>query len=140
MVIYPNGAARPAKRPDVSLSLALRVPERLSLETVAEAGGCLLLHLEVRNRNDVSWDAWVPNGPILEITVSDLNGAEKLRQTRQLPMLAPPTKLDPGRGFLLPLRINMPPLSPRGEILMLRFRFAPGPEEIEALLRLPPRA
>jgi hypothetical protein len=135
-----DSGVRPALRPQLPLSLALRVPEKLSLEDVTAAGGAALLHLEIRNRHDVAWDDWIPNGPLLEIVVLDLNGAEKARQTRQLTMLSPPTRLDPGRGFLLPLRVNLPPLSPRGEILILRFRFAPGTEEAEGLLRLQPRS
>jgi len=133
------GGSRPAARPDVSLSLALRAPEKLTVEDVAGAGGGVLIHLEIRNRNVVAWDAWVPNGPLLEVTVLDLQGNEKSRQTRQLKMLSPPTRLDPGRGFLLPLRVAFPGLSPRGGIFKLRFRFAPGPEETEALLDLEPR-
>ncbi len=140
MVMYPTGGARPAKRPAVSLTLKLHVPERLSLEDVAEAGGGALLHLEIRNRTDVTWDAWITNGPLLEIVVLDLNGSEKARQTRQLVMLSPPTRFEPGRGFLLPLRITLPELSPKGEVFLVRLRFAPGNEETEALLRLEPRA
>ncbi len=134
-----DSGVRPALRPKPPLSLALRVPERLSVEDVAEAGGAALLQLEIRNRNDVVWDAWVPNGPLLEIVVLDLKGSEKSRQTRQLVMLSPPTRFEPGRGFLLPLRITLPKLSPAGEILLVRLRFAPGTEETEALLRLQPR-
>ena len=133
-------AAKTATRPDVSLSLALRMPSRLFVEDVAEAGGGVLLHLEVRNRNDVPWNAWVTNGPLLEIAVLDEHGDEKSRQTRQLKMLSPPTRLDPGRGFLLPLRIVLPDLSPRGGTFTLRFRFAPGSENTEAILRILPRA
>jgi len=129
-----------ATRPDVSLSLALRMPSRLFVEDVAEAGGGVLLHLEIRNRNVVPWDAWVPNGPLLEIAVLDEHGDEKTRQTQQLKMLSPPTRLDPGRGFLLPLRIVLPDLRARGETFTLRFRFAPGTEGTEATLHLAPRA
>ncbi|MGE5344522.1 MAG: hypothetical protein ACM3JH_01085 [Acidithiobacillales bacterium] len=136
----PTSGVRRAVRPNVPLSLTLRLPETLTLEDVAEAGGGALLHLEIRNRSDVAWEAWVPNGPLLEILVLDLNGTEKSRQTRQLVMLSPPTKFEPGRGFLLPLRITLPELSPKGEIFLLRLRFAPGTEETEALLRLGPRA
>ena len=133
-------AAKTATRPEVSLSLALRMPSKLFVEDVAEAGGGVLLHLEVRNRNAVAWDAWVTNGPILEVVVYDAAGDEKTRQTRQLMMLSPPTRLDPGRGFLLPLRIVLPDLSPRGGTFTLRVRFAPGSEKAEAILRITPRA
>jgi hypothetical protein len=136
----PTSGVRPAVRAVAPLSLTLRLPKALSLEDVAEAGGGVLLHLEIRNQNDVAWDAWIPNGPLLEISVSDLDGAEKIRQTRQLQMLSPPTRLDPGRGFLLPLRIALPEPPSKGETLVLRFRFAPGTEETESLLRLEPRA
>jgi hypothetical protein len=139
MVMHPKSGAKPAARPDVSLSLSLRAPEKLTVDDAAEAGGGVLLHLEIRNRNVVPWDAWVPNGPLLEVTVLDLQGNEKSRQTRQLKMLSPPTRLDPGRGFLLPLRVAFPGLSSRGGTFRLRFRFAPGPEETEALLDLAPR-
>jgi hypothetical protein len=133
-------AAKTATRPDVSLSLALRMPSKLFVEDVAEAGGGVLLHLEVRNRNDVAWNAWVTNGPLLEIAVLDEHGDEKSRQTRQLKMLSPPTRLDPGRGFLLPLRVVLPDLHARGETFTLRFRFAPGTEGTEVTLHLAPRA
>lgn len=133
------GRAKPAARPDVPLSLSLRAPERLFVDDVAGAGGGVLLHLEVRNRNAVPWDAWVPNGPLLEVAVFDAAGDEMTRQTRQLKMLSPPTRLDPGRGFLLPLRVVLPDLHARGETFTLRIRFAPGTEATETTLRLVPR-
>ena len=129
-----------SRRPDVSLSLNLRAPEKLFVEDVAAAGGGVLLHLEVRNRSLSPWNAWVPNGPLLEVTVFDSKGNEKSRQTRQLIMLSPPTRLDPGRGFLLPLRVVLPDLHARGETFTLRFRFAPGTEGTEVTLHLAPRA
>ncbi|HQR67060.1 MAG TPA: hypothetical protein PLB02_06675 [Thermoanaerobaculia bacterium] len=110
------------------------------MDDVAGAGGGVLLHLEVRNRSAVPWDAWVPNGPILEVAVYNAAGDEKTRQTRQLKMLSPPTRLDPGRGFLLPLRIVLTDLLPRGETFSLHVRFAPGTEAAETTLRLVPRA
>ena len=140
MVIRYRDAVEPAFEPDISLSLSLRVPERIYVEDVAASGGGVLLHLEVRNRNPVPWNAWAPNGPLLEAVVLDSKGFERSRQTRQLIMLCPPTRLDAGRGFLLPLRIALPDLSPEGETLTLRLRFAPGPEEAEATLRITPRA
>jgi hypothetical protein len=122
------------------LSINLRVPEILFLEDVASAGGGALLHLEIRNRNDVPWNATIPNGPLLEALVLDASGTERSRQTRQLIMLSPPTRLDAGRGFLLPLRIALPDVSPRGERFTLRLRFAPGTEETESALRIAPRS
>ena len=140
MTAAKAGGAKAATRPDMSLSLTLRTPETQYVDDVARAGGGVLLHLEVRNRNVDSWDAWVANGPLLEVVVYDAAGDEKTRQTRQLKMLSPPTRLDPGRGFLLPLRIVLPDLSPRGGTFTLRFRFAPGSENTEAILRILPRA
>jgi len=129
-----------SRRPDVSLSLNLRAPEKLFVEDVAAAGGGVLLHLEVRNRSLSPWNAWVPNGPLLEVTVFDSKGNEKSRQTRQLIMLSPPTRLDPGRGFLLPLRIVLAGLPPEGDTFSLHFRFAPGIEGTEAEISVLPRA
>lgn len=132
--------AESAPQPYLPLSISLRLPETLSVEDVERTGGGALLHLEIRNRNDVAWNASIPNGPLLEARVLDASGAERSRQTRQLIMLSPPTRLDAGRGFLLPLRIALPGLSPKGETFTLRLRFAPGPEESEATLSIAPRA
>ncbi len=133
-------SAEPALRPEPPLSLAVRLPERLCVEDVAASGGGVLLHLEIRNRNSFPWNAWVPNGPLLEAAVLDEKGVERSRQTRQLIMLCPPTRLDAGRGFLLPLRIALPDLSLKGETVTLRLRFAPGSEKAEVTFRIPPRA
>jgi hypothetical protein len=132
--------AESAAQPYLPLSITLRLPETLFVEDVESTGGGALLHLEIRNRNDAPWNASIPNGPLLEALVLDASGAERSRQTRQLIMLSPPTRLDVGRGFLLPLRIALPGLSPKGETFTLRLRFAPGTEETEATLRLAPRA
>ena len=132
--------AASAAQPYLPLSISLRVPETLYVEDVASTGGGALLHLEIRNRSDVPWNATIANGPLLEALVIDASGAERSRQTRQLIMLSPPTRLDAGRGFLLPLRIALPGLSPKGETLTLQLRFAPGTEETEATLRIAPRA
>lgn len=140
MVIRYRDAVEPASQPELSLSLAVRLPERLYVEDVAAAGGGVLLHLEIRNRNSVPWNAWVPNGPLLEATVIDESGVERSRQTRQLIMLCPPTRLDAGRGFLLPLRIALLEVSPEGETFTLRLRFAPGTEETDATFAVTPRA
>jgi hypothetical protein len=126
--------------PDVPLSLTLRAPERLFVQDVAGAGGGVLLHLEIRNRAETPWEARTPNGPLLEVVVLNSKGDEKSRQTRQMKMLSPPTRLDPGRGFLLPLRVVFPELPPEGETFTLRIRFAPGTEETESTLHLEPRA
>lgn len=130
-------AAAPAHLP---LSISLHIPETLFVEDVVGTGGGALLHLEIRNQNGVPWNATIPNGPLLETLVLDASGAERSRQTRQLLMLSPPTRLDAGRGFLLPLRIALPGLSPKGETFTLRLRFAPGTEDTEATLRIAPRA
>lgn len=140
MVINYRDAVEPASQPDLALSLTVRLPERLYVEDVAAAGGGVLLHLEIRNRNSVPWNAWVPNGPLLEAVVIDERGAERSRQTRQLIMLCPPTRLDAGRGFLLPLRIALPHLAPEGETVTLLLRLAPGSEETESTFRIAPRA
>jgi hypothetical protein len=126
--------------PDVTLSLSLRAPEKLFVQDVAGTGGGVLLHLEIRNRAETPWVARLQNGPLLEVIVLDSKGEEKSRQTRQMIMLSPPTRLDPGRGFLLPLRVIFPELPPGGSTFTLRFRFAPGTEETEATLRFEPRA
>jgi hypothetical protein len=139
-MIERRRSAEAVKYPDVPLSLALRAPERLFVQDVAGAGGGVLLHLEIRNRNETPWEARTPNGPLLEVVVLDSNGDEKSRQTRQMKMLSPPTRLDSGRGFLLPLRVVFPELPPEGETFTLRIRFAPGAEETEGTLRLEPRA
>ncbi|MFI5180728.1 MAG: hypothetical protein ACHQPI_05005 [Thermoanaerobaculia bacterium] len=140
MVARYRDSAEPVIQPELALSLTIRLPERIYVEDVAAAGGGVLLHLEIRNRNSVPWNAWVPNGPLLEANVIDESGIERSRQTRQLIMLCPPTRLDAGRGFLLPLRIALPDVSPEGETVTVRLRFAPGTEETDATFRIEPRA
>ncbi len=139
-MIERRRSAEAVALPNAPLSLALRAPEKIFVQDVSAAGGGVLLHLEIRNRAVTPWEARTPNGPLLEVIVLDSKGNEKSRQTRQMKMLSPPTRLDPGRGFLLPLRVVFPELAPEGEAFTLRFRFAPGAEETEATLRLEPRA
>jgi hypothetical protein len=123
------------------LSLQLRTPEKLYVPDVvnATAGGGVLLHLEIRNRNEVAWESKSRTGALLEIVVMDERGAEWSRQTRQLPMLAYPTRLESGRGFNLPIRVVFPDIPPEGRTYKLRIRVAPGAEETTSTVRLEPR-
>ncbi len=140
MTAVRGSQAAAAAEPYLPLTISVRIPETLAVEDVVRSGGGALLHLEIRNRNDVPWNATIPNGPLLEALVLDASGAERSRQTRQLIMLSPPTRLDAGRGFLLPLRIALPGLSTNGETFTLRLRFAPGTEETETTLQIAPRS
>jgi len=140
MIGLRNSGTEAAAEAYLPLTISLHVPETLFFQDVVGTGGGALLHLEIRNQNDVPWNATIPNGPLLETLVLDASGAERSRQTRQLLMLSPPTRLDAGRGFLLPLRIALPGLSPKGETFTLRLRFAPGTEVTEAALRIAPRS
>jgi len=139
-----NGSAQgsPASSSgQVLLSLQLRAPEKLYVPDVvsASAGGAVLLHLEIRNRTDQPWESKSRTGSLLEIVVMDERGAEWSRQTRQLPMLAYPTRLEPGRGFNLPIRVVFPDIPPGGATYKLRIRVAPGAAEATGTVRLEPK-
>src|SRR5512143_3848204 len=138
-----NGSAQgsPASSSgEVLLSLQLRAPEKLYVSDVvgATAGGGVLLHLEIRNRSETPWESRSRTGSLLEIVVMDERGAEWSRQTRQLPMLAYPTRLEPGRGFNLPIRVVFPDIPPGGATYKLRIRVAPGATEVTSTVRLEP--
>ncbi len=138
-----NGASSgssPVPSDDPLLSLHLRLPDRLLApdpENPRSDGG-VILHVEVRNRTDRTWESRVAVGPLLEIVLLAESGEIPL-VVRQLPMLAYPTALPPGRGFLLPVRILLPDVPPAGGTYRLRIRMTPGAEEAYGALRFESR-
>jgi hypothetical protein len=54
-------------------------------------------------------------------------------------MLAYPTRLEPGRGFNLPLYVPLPGLSSAGEDFRVEIRMIPGRELLTGHLRIQPR-
>ena len=141
MLNGPASGSPASSSGEVLLSLQLRTPEKLYVPDVvnATAGGGVLLHLEIRNRAETAWESKSRTGALLEIVVMDERGAEWSRQTRQLPMLAYPTRLEPGRGFNLPIRIVFPDIPAEGRLYRLRIRVAPGAEETVSTVHLEPR-
>jgi hypothetical protein len=101
--------------------------------------GKVLLHLEIRNKSLQTWEASTESGPLLEMVLLDSEGHERSRQTRQCRMLAYPTRLEPGRGFNLPLFFTLPGLSSTGEDFRVEIRLVPGREVLTGLLRVEPR-
>ncbi|HSB35862.1 MAG TPA: hypothetical protein VLH41_03245, partial [Thermoanaerobaculia bacterium] len=69
----------------------------------------------------------------------DEKGAESVLLVRQLPMLAYPASLAPGRGFLLPVRLFIPDVPVTGATYHLRIRMTPGAEETVGTLRFEAR-
>ena len=142
MLNGPASGSPASSSGEVLLSLQLRTPEKLYVPDVvnATAGGGVLLHLEIRNRTDTPWESRSRTGALLEIVVMDERGAEWSRQTRQLSMLSYPTRLEPGRGFSLPIRVVFPDVPAEGRTYQLRIRVAPGAEETLSTVRLEPHA
>ena len=141
MLTGPSSGSSPVPSDEALLSLQLRLPERLlaPLPDSTRATEGLMLHVEVRNRTDRTWDSRSPVGPLLEIAVIDARGAESPLLVRQLPMLAYPASLAPGRGFLLPVRLIIPDIPATGATYHLRIRMTPGAEEATGTLRFEPR-
>ena len=138
-----NGASpggSPAPSEEALLSLQLRLPDRLLVpdpENSTSADG-VILHVEIRNRTDQPWESRAAVGPLLEIVLLAESGEVPL-VVRQLPMLAYPAALAPGRGFLLPVRILISDVPPTGATYRLRIRMTPGAEETFGTLRFEPR-
>ncbi len=140
----PNGTVagpRPADASEGLLSLQLRVPEVLFAPDAGggSAPGGLIVHLEIRNRTPRAWEAVSRTGPLLEVAVLEPDGSERPLVLRQIPMLAYPARLEPGRGFLLPVRLVLPDVPARGATYRLRIRVEPGAEETIGSLRVDPR-
>lgn len=135
-----NGApssSSPLPADEVLLSLQLRLPDRLLApdpDSSRVADG-LILHVEIRNRTDRQWDSQSAVGPLLEIAVVNDQGADSPLLVRQLPMLAYPASLAPGRGFLLPVRLFIPDIPAAGATYLVRIRVTPGAEEATGTLR-----
>ena len=123
---------------DVTLSLTLHAPEPIFVSSGTEPGKALL-HLEIRNKSRQAWESTTKTGPLLEMVLLDAEGRERTRQTRQCRMLAYPTRLEPGRGFNLPLFFTLPGLSMSGEDFRVEIRLAPGREVLTGHLRVEPR-
>jgi hypothetical protein len=123
---------------DVTLSLMLHAPHPVVVENAGDPGK-VLLHLEIRNKTLQAWEGSTETGPLLELVLLDAEGHERSRQTRQCRMLAYPTRLEPGRGFNLPLFFNLPGLSSSGEDFRVEIRLVPGREVLTGHLRVEPR-
>jgi hypothetical protein len=123
---------------DVTLSIVLHAPHPVVVPSATEPGK-VLLHLEIRNKSLQTWEASTESGPLLEMVLLDSEGHERSRQTRQCRMLAYPTRLEPGRGFNLPLFFTLPGLSSTGEDFRVEIRLVPGREVLTGLLRVEPR-
>jgi hypothetical protein len=123
---------------DVTLSLTLHAPHPILVPNANEPGKALL-HLEFRNKSHQPWEGSTETGPLLEVVLLDSEGRERSRQTRQCRMLAYPTRLEPGRGFNLPLYVPLPGLSPSGEDFRVEVRMVPGRELLTGHLRIQPR-
>src|SRR5450759_2880232 len=123
---------------DVTLSLILHAPQPVVVPSATEPGK-VLLYLEIRNKTLQAWESSTETGPLLEMVLLDSEGRERSRQTRQCRMLAYPTRLEPGRGFNLPLFFNLPGLSSSGEDFRVEVRLVPGRELLTGLLRVEPR-
>jgi hypothetical protein len=130
---------QPVGGAEVPLSLKLHLPDRIFISGFTPREK-VLLHLEIRNSQNAPWEGDTPNGPLLEVVVRDAKGEERSRQTRLCPMLAFPTRLEPGRGFNLPLFVLFPEVAAAGEDFTMEVRFIPGHERISGRLRIEPRA
>ncbi len=119
------------------LSLTLHLPNRISVPEGPQAEK-IILHLEIRNRTNIPWEGDTRNGPMLEVVVLNDKGTEVSRQTRLCPMLAYPTRLEPGRGFNLPLHVVFPPVQAPGENFRIEARFIPSKERVSGEMRLEP--
>ena len=141
MLSGPSSGSSPAPADEVLLSLQLRLPERLLAPDPdgSKIADGMMLHVEVRNRTDRTWDSRSPVGSLLEIALIDQKGAESVLLVRQLPMLAYPASLAPGRGFLLPVRLFIPDVPVTGATYHLRIRMTPGAEETVGTLRFEAR-
>jgi hypothetical protein len=141
MLTGPFSGSSPAPADEVLLSLQLRLPDRLLApdpdSSVAADG--TILHVEIRNRTDRPWDSRSPVGPLLEIALVNAPGSEVPLLVRQLPMLAYPASLAPGRGFLLPVRLVIPDVPAKGATYHLRIRMTPGAEESADTVRFEAR-
>jgi len=126
---------------EVLLSLQLRTPERIRVPEpdAPKAGDGVILHLEIRNRTDRTWEATSRVGPLLEIVLLDQEGGDLPLLLRQLPMLAYPAVFAPGRGFLLPVRVVFPEVPAEGATFRLRVRLSPGADETIGAVRFEPR-
>ena len=116
----------------------LHAPHPVVVASPSEPGK-VLLHLEIRNKTLQAWEGTTETGPLLELILLDAEGHERSRQTRQCRMLAYPTRLEPGRGFNLPLFFNLPGLSSSGEDFRVEVRLVPGREVLTGHLRVEPR-
>ncbi len=136
-----SGSSRPEEASEVLLSMQLRVPDHLYAPDPGGSGGRteLILHVEIRNRTPHIGAAASRTGPLLQITVEEPDGSERPLVLRQLPMLAVPARLEPGRGFLLPVRIVLGDIPVSGATYRLRIRVEPGTEETSGALRFEPR-
>jgi hypothetical protein len=136
-----SAGSRPAEASESLLSLQLRVPDVLYAPDPGsnDASSGLIVHVEIRNRSSLVWEAVSPTGPLLEVVVLEPDGTERPLVLRQLPMLAHPARLDPGRGFLLPVRIILTDIPEGGATYQLRIRVEPGTEETTGTLRFDPR-
>lgn len=124
------------------LSLQLRVPDVLYAPdrgSSSKPNGGLIVHVEIRNRTPRVWEAVSHTAPLLEVAVLEPDGVERSLVRRQLPMLGYPARLEPGRGFLLPVRIVLADIPEEGATYSLRVRVEPGTEETTGLLRFDPR-
>lgn len=134
-------SSRPAEAFEGCLSLQLRVPDVLYAPdrgSSKDSGG-LIVHIEIRNRTPRVWEAVSHTAPLLEIAVLEPDGVGRPLVLRQLPMLAYPARLEPGRGFLLPVRIVLTDIPEGGASYRLRVRVEPGTEEAVGTLRFDPR-
>lgn len=136
-----SGGSRPAEASESLLSLQLRVPDVLYAPDPASSNALsgLIVHVEIRNRTSFVWEAVSRTGPLLEVSVLEPDGGERPLVLRQLPMLAHPARLEPGRGFLLPVRIVLADIPAGGATYQLRIRVEPGTEETTGTLRFNPR-
>ncbi len=136
-----SGGSRPEQASEVLLSLQLRVPDVLfaSDPGTENSGNGQIVHVEIRNRTPRVWEAGSRTGPILEVVVLEPDDSERPLVLRQLPMLAYPARLEPGRGFLLPVRIVLTEIPENGASYRLRIRVEPGAEEAAGILRFEPR-
>lgn len=139
----PDGVVGPRRgvEPEGLLSLQLRVPDVLYAPDPGSSGpgSGLIVHIEIRNRTSRAWEAVSRTGPLLEVVVLQTDGAELPLVLRQLPMLAYPARLEPGRGFLLPLRVVLADIPAKGASYRVRIRLEPGAEEAIGTLRFDPR-
>jgi hypothetical protein len=86
----------------------------------------LVVHLEVRNRAESSWSATWASGPLLRITVFDVEGRELASVSRLCPSLSWPTRLEPDRSFQLPIYVPLPISPPEGRFRVVVDLFPDG--------------